>query len=436
MKKIYKLASVGIIIILALALLIYLGVQNEVVNVPTITPSTSFKFSQEKISYSTHLQDIYASEGKQVTLQGTLKRSIEGSGNAGLIIFSIMDDEGNQILLEGADTILKSYLPKIGDTKELYSAKGTFGRNYQTLYLVVDSINSYERPKPVSVISTIPTTELNPPVLKPKYPLIRNIWYTITGKEIICTDGTKFGNCAIEKPIYCSLTGLTENPDTCGCPIGQKIHSSECILENSCSGIPEYLCSTTLNKQCVQGKFVFNADLCGCPKKYVKNGNNCVKECDESTSAGKCPKLCPNSLPKVIQKNALSVLDDPSNIASFSFNKAVSNMIDTDTWNIEIDSDKCYAGKYRGQYPEKVYCDDTVVSRWEKTSLGTINHKWYVPLSSIWNPIIDDSEKTTGYKFEEIDCDIDKGQEVVVNKEERGILIHVTRDGTPIEIEY
>jgi len=286
-KDIIRLIVIALIVISALiGLFIYLGSQEEVVVITkeTSTPSADNGLEEDtnKLpSYSAYLQDIYASEGEKVTLLGRLRRSIDDSG---IHVFSLVDDDKNQIKLEGIYNKLKSYLPEVGETKEVYSIKGTFGRDYKQLFLDVSSVNLYEPPKKeieekINEVTEPETIE----ILVPTHPLISFLLNKITGKENICTDGTKYGSCSIEKPMYCSFNGLTENSGQCGCPEGQKIYLSKCIAKNSCSdGTLESDCSPTLKKQCIAGKFVFNSGLCGCPNKYIPNGKDCVKACDES----------------------------------------------------------------------------------------------------------------------------------------------------------
>jgi len=81
-----------------------------------------------------------------------------------------------------------------------------------------------------------------------------------------------------------------------------------------------------------------------------------------------------------------------------------------------------------------IYCDNTVVSRWEKTASGTIEYRWYTALSTIWKPIEDIEGKITGYEFEKFVCE--NGLQKMVDKEKTSYGVYVTKDGTEIKIEY
>jgi len=395
LKKYYKwFILVVVVLILVVSSFLYLGNKTETIsitnNVTKMGEVIELKNVSEIISFSSYLENVYASEGKTVTLNGTLLREIEGLKDSGANIFLIEDDEGNKIQLEGLYNRLMGYLPNLGKTKDLFSVNGTFKRNYKTLYLVINNIEPYTRP-PIQIEKIThqsPVTEsVTSQIVRPKYPLITNLMYAITGKEITCVDGTKFESCSDSKPMYCSLSGLTKNPGTCDCPEG-----------------------------------------------YVKEGNTCVGICNEKQLYGDCPNLCLNSSSLIVPKNTLSVLDYPSILDTSNFVNPVNKMIDTNVWRIEATSKKCYIGKYVGQYPEKIYCDDAIVSRWETTDSGTIDHRWYTALSSEWNPIKNENGEVTGYKFDKIVCE--NGQKIYVNKESTSYYVHVTKDGNKIQIEY
>jgi hypothetical protein len=102
--------------------------------------------------------------------------------------------------------------------------------------------------------------------------------------------------------------------------------------------------------------------------------------------------------------------------------------IDTSVWKIEGNTLSCYKGKYRGQYPDWYYCDDMIVSRWDTSSSGTINYRWYTAVSSEW-------EYVDGiYLFNRFNCE--NGKKVTVDKDVTNYYVHVTKDGTELRIEY
>ncbi len=43
-----------------------------------------------------------------------------------------------------------------------------------------------------------------------------------------CVDGTEYGTCSLDQPVYCANGYLINDTKTCGCPTGQVIHGSTC----------------------------------------------------------------------------------------------------------------------------------------------------------------------------------------------------------------
>ncbi len=338
-----KVAIACTILILLLSLLIYASTSTirygEVQNVTSTKAITSKQNVSNKISFSEYTNDVYASENKQATLNGFLRRSIEGNNNAGVHVFSIVDDYDNAIVLDWSYNELKKYLPDIGTTKDVYSVKGIFKREYKTLKFKVESVSSYQR-EPAKQIDVTNVASYTEPITinrtKPRYPLIRNFVFKAIGKEILCEDNTKIDSCSNEKPLYCTISGLRQEPTKCGCPTGKRIYKNECINEVKCQdgtyepecsknkpkqcvdgklvenpevcGCPEFYklkdkkcvyikcsdgtiepdCSPKLKMQCIEGNFIYNPNKCGCPDGYVKRGNNCVKTCNDGTAYDEC----------------------------------------------------------------------------------------------------------------------------------------------------
>ena len=300
-KKIKVVVLIFVSILVILSLLIYASFSTirygEVKNITSTKAITSKQDVSNKISFSEYTNDVYASENKQVTLNGFLKRSIEENNNAGVHIFSIVDDYANAIVLNWEYTELKKYLPDVGTTKELYSVKGVFKREYKTLKFNVESISSYQREpvKQVDVTNVVSYTEqITVNRTSPKYPLIRNLVFKLIGKEVLCDDGTKINSCSNEKPLYCSLNGLKEEPTKCGCSSGKRVYKDECIPEVKCSDNTfEPECSINKPKQCVNRKLIDNPELCGCPNDYKLKDKKCVYiKCSDGTIEPDCsPKL-------------------------------------------------------------------------------------------------------------------------------------------------
>jgi len=134
-------------------------------------------------------------------------------------------------------------------------------------------------------------------------------------------------------------------------------------------------------------------------------------------------QTCPVAINIIDRPLSETVFDDPESVAL-----ALNDMIDTSVWRIENNIRVCYLGKYKGQYPDKYYCDDMIVSRWDTSSSGTINYRWYTAVTSEWR--LEDGK----YLFDGFSCD--NGQKVTVDPETTSYYVHVSRDGNEIQIEY
>ena len=133
-----------------------------------------------------------------------------------------------------------------------------------------------------------------------------------------------------------------------------------------------------------------------------------------------CPSVLQGELDRELSE---AVFTDVS-----SMGNALAEGINSSIWNLENNIRSCYQGKFAGQNPNWYYCDDMIVSRWEISSSGTIDYKWYTAISAEWEPI---EEK---YIFNNFVCE--SGQKVKVDKETTSYYVHVSRDGTEITIEY
>ena len=63
---------------------------------------------------------------------------------------------------------------------------------------------------------------------------------------VLCTDGTKYGECSATKPMACTLTVantgvLVDNAVKCGCPAGQYISGNSCL----CPAVKSEVCTIT-----------------------------------------------------------------------------------------------------------------------------------------------------------------------------------------------
>src|SRR3989344_1290537 len=144
-------------------------------------------------------------------------------------------------------------------------------------------------------------------------------------------------------------------------------------------------------------------------------------------------KICPTNM------NSLPLIRNGADFNPISVSSALNNLIDTSIWRIEGNIRTCYKGKYKGQYPDWIYCDDMIVSRWGTSSAGTIRYRWYTAITAEWRP-----EKGL-YIFDKFSCEI--GKKVSVDKETSSftiqdskdgseINVHVSRDGIVTNIEY
>jgi len=148
-KKIYLYLIGGLIIILLSFFIISSIVSNvteqDIKSITNTRAVTSYEDVSTKLSFSNYLNDIYTSDKQNATLNGYLKRNIEGNRDTGTQVVSIVDDYGNEIRLEGQYPEFKRILPDIGKTGNLYSIRGTFKRTYKRLEFQVDNISLYQR---------------------------------------------------------------------------------------------------------------------------------------------------------------------------------------------------------------------------------------------------------------------------------------------------
>ncbi len=257
----------------------------------------------DKISFKEYLENIYTIDGTEGKIKGMLKRFIQYQDSnqfIGVYIESISDDFGNQIELLNLKSDQKKLFPVNGTSKEIYEINGKFKRSYKTLKFEVKEIMISKR-NPAGLVEKqkmIDYTEnVTLKIVRPKYPLIRSFVFNLFGKEVLCEDETPLNNCSKVKPFVCGLNGLTQNPQTCGCPQGERIYTNNCIKEIKCSDNTLHPdCSITKPKQCLNGVLIDNADLCGCPNDYKKIENKCQKilRCSDGTIYGECSKNKPN----------------------------------------------------------------------------------------------------------------------------------------------
>ncbi|MFH1521749.1 MAG: hypothetical protein ABIF18_02210, partial [archaeon] len=138
---------------------------------------------------------------------------------------------------------------------------------------------------------------------------------------------------------------------------------------------------------------------------------------------------CPTTIydsetPLVLTKEKLDSL--------LGMQRMTNSLLNHKVWRIENDVRFCYMGKYKNQFPDWIYCDDLIVSRWETSNSGAINYRWYTAVSSEWRPVVEGS--TNSYIFNGFKCE--NGQKVTVEKGVTNYYVYDSRDGKQIKIKY
>lgn len=109
----------------------------------------------------------------------------------------------------------------------------------------------------------------------------------------------------------------------------------------------------------------------------------------------------------------------------------LKGLINTNVWRIEKNPTSCYKGIYQGQNPDRFYCDNLVVSRWDLSSSGTINYRWYTVVTAEFRLETGGSESL--YVLDGLSCE--NGERVVVDKNSPQIYTYGSKDGTRINID-
>lgn len=92
-----------------------------------------------------------------------------------------------------------------------------------------------------------------------------------------CSDGTRYGHCALKKPVFCQDGELVDNCDLCGCPPGYGCNTSSghCFMVDVCQDGTFYgACSSNVSYMCKSGRLVQNCTLCGCPEDMECNSTS------------------------------------------------------------------------------------------------------------------------------------------------------------------
>lgn len=126
------------------------------------------------------------------------------------------------------------------------------------------------------------------------------------------------------------------------------------------------------------------------------------------------------------------ILEEKLFSSANSMNSWAGILINYSVWRIENGFNSCYKGKYSGQFPDRIYCDDLIVSRWEKRSSGAINYRWYTAVTAEWAPTKDINQNS--YIFNGFICE--NGQKVTVEKGITNYYVYDSRSSGQIRIKY
>lgn len=105
-----------------------------------------------------------------------------------------------------------------------------------------------------------------------------------------CSDGTVYGTCSNQKPLYCNAGSYVNSCSRCGCPIvGQTCQSDETCKDQSVNkcfdGTIYGACSITNPQYCNNGNLINNCSACNCSVGQTCQSNGNCKfqtECNES----------------------------------------------------------------------------------------------------------------------------------------------------------
>ena len=251
------------------------------------------------ISFEEYLTNLDEYDGREIETKAFLRRHFEGNDLSGVWIQSIVDDNGDVFIFQKTNLEFKPLFPDNGTSEEVYLIVGILDKNYKSFEIIPSAITLSERgvkSRKEVEREIIYKENISFSMNRTKHPFLKSILFKVLGKEIVCDDGTFYSKCSKNKPYYCKYVGLVENAEECGCPIGEREHKGDCIVEIKCSdGTYHPECSKD-NFQCLNGKLVMDAKECGCPEGYKKRYDECKKTCDDGTFYEECskdkPKYC------------------------------------------------------------------------------------------------------------------------------------------------
>lgn len=122
-----------------------------------------------------------------------------------------------------------------------------------------------------------------------------------------CSDNTPWEHCSTTKPLFCDSGELTYDCTICGCSEGRICSSEtggcetpETVLDECQDGTLYGECSVNKPLFCDYGILVYDCGVCGCSDSYECNITTrfCDPSCDDGTPYGQCsvnlPTFCSN----------------------------------------------------------------------------------------------------------------------------------------------
>jgi len=104
-----------------------------------------------------------------------------------------------------------------------------------------------------------------------------------TGGVQQCADGSYYGQCSTNQPKYCQNGVLIDRASLCGCPSGYDRNGDICVQKQQppqaqqCNDGTAYgFCSQQRPLYCFNGVLIDRASACGCPSGWVRDGERCV----------------------------------------------------------------------------------------------------------------------------------------------------------------
>ena len=105
--------------------------------------------------------------------------------------------------------------------------------------------------------------------------------FFLNTEEKVCSDGTQYFECSVNKPLYCDNGILIDKCQKCGCNVdGNCQLGGNCLVRKCADGTLYGSCAGDKPNYCFQGVIKEVCSLCGCPDglECVNDGGCMVKE--------------------------------------------------------------------------------------------------------------------------------------------------------------